>query len=201
MAKPNALNIRRYTDGKILFGQQNYGPEVGRKYGSEFLNIHRVDLQNALFDRAKNLGVEIKFSTKVAEVAINGGRVTSALGDIFEGDLVIGADGIWSRCREVLLGSQDKPNPTGDIAYRIILRATDIPDEDLRERVRKPAINIWFGPDSHVVSYSVRNGTMVNIVLMCPDDLPRDVSRKSGSVEELRQLFSNWDPMLACCSC
>lgn len=195
VAKPNALNIRRYSDGKILFREQDYGEYIERRYGSAFLDIHRVDLQNAMFYRAKELGVEFKFGCRITDVAMDEARVTSVSGELFEGDLIIGADGLWSRCREVLLGNQDKPSPTGDIAYRITLKATDIPDGELLDRVRTPAVNIWFGPDSHVVSYSVRNGTMINIVLMVPDDLPPDVSRKPGSVEELRQLFSNWDPM------
>jgi salicylate hydroxylase len=140
--------------------------------------------------------VEFKFGCRIIDVVMDDARVTSSCGDVFEGDVIIGADGLWSRCREVLLENHDKPTPTGDIAYRITLKASDIPEGPLRDRVTTPAINIWFGPDSHAVSYSVRNGTMINIVLMVPDDLPPNVSKQPGSVEEMRQLFSNWDPML-----
>ena len=196
IAKPDALNIRRYSDGKILFGEQDYGRYIEQKYGSAFVDIHRVDLQIALFNRAKELGVEFKFGCRVNDIEMDDARVISSSGDVFKADLIIGADGLWSRCREILLGNQDKPNPTGDIAYRITLKATDIPVGELRDRVANPALNIWFGPDSHVVSYSVRNGTTINIVLTAPDDLPPDVSKQPGSVEEVRQLFSTWDPVL-----
>jgi salicylate hydroxylase len=37
---------------------------------------------------------------------------------------------------------------------------------------------------------------MYNIVLLCPDNLPKDVARESGSVDEMRELFANWDPLL-----
>jgi salicylate hydroxylase len=195
IAKPDALNIRRYSDGKILFREQDYGEYIEQRYGSAFIDIHRVDLQSALFNRAKDLGVQFKFGCKIIDVDMDEARVTSLSGDVFEGDLIIGADGLWSRCREILLGNHDKPNPTGDIAYRITLNAKDIPVGELRDRVTKPALNIWFGPDGHAVSYSIRNGTMLNIVLMVPDDLPSDVSKQSGSIEEMRKLFSTWDPM------
>ena len=165
-----------------------------RKYGAPFANIHRVDLQKALYERARELGVNFRFGQQINEADINNGRVTSMDGESFEGDLIIGADGLWSKCREALLGRQDKPKATGDIVYRIILNADEIPDQDLKARVTNPEINFWLGPDSHVVSYSVRAGTMLNIVLMCPDDLPPEVSRKEGSCEELRELFSAWDP-------
>ena len=194
MAKPKCLNIRRYSDGKVLYGEQNFGMEMQQKYGAPFANIHRVDLQKALYERACQLGVDFRFGQRIAEADISNGRVTSMNGEIFEGDLIIGADGLWSRCREALLGRQDKPKATGDIVYRIILNADEIPDQDLKARVTNPEINFWFGPDSHVVSYSVRAGTMLNIVLMCPDDLAPDVSREEGSCEELRELFSAWDP-------
>jgi salicylate hydroxylase len=38
---------------------------------------------------------------------------------------------------------------------------------------------------------------MYNVVLLVPDDLPSDVSRQAGSVEEMRELFNDWDPILA----
>lgn len=155
-----------------------------------------MDLQNALFSRAKSLGIQFKFGCRIKDVVISDGKIVSSSGDVFQGDLVVGADGLWSRCREILSTNQEKPTPTGDVAYRITLNAADIPEGELRDRVTTPAINIWFGPDSHVVSYSVRDGSMVNIVLMVPDDLPPNVSKEAGSVDEMRQLFSTWDPML-----
>lgn len=165
-----------------------------RKYGAPFANIHRVDLQKALYERARELGVDFRFGQRIVDADISNRRVTSTDGESFEGDLIIGADGLWSTCREALLGKQDKPKATGDLVYRIILCADDIAEQDLKERVTNPEINFWFGPDSHAVSYSVRAGTMINIVLICPDDLPAEVSRQEGSCDELRALFSTWDP-------
>lgn len=165
-----------------------------RQYGAPFVNIHRVDLQQALWERARELGVDFVFDQRIAHVDIKNRTLTSTTRESFTGDLIIGADGLWSACREALLRKQDKPKATGDIVYRIILDAANIPDQDLRDRVTNPEINIWGGPDSHVVSYSVRAGTALNIVLMTPDDLPAEVSRQEGSCDELRQLFSTWDP-------
>lgn len=194
-ARPNSLNFRRYSDGKILFREQNYGPDMKRKYGSEVLNISRADVQKGLYHRAQELGVEFHFGTRVVEVDMDGGRVTSTAGLEFQGDLVIGADGIWSRCREVLLGKQDHPEATGDLVYRIILKAEDVPAGDLRDKITNPELNFWFGPDSHAISYSIRGGTVLGLGLVRPDDLPPGVSKKEGSVEEMKELFRDWDPM------
>jgi hypothetical protein len=37
---------------------------------------------------------------------------------------------------------------------------------------------------------------MYNLVLLCPDDLPKDVARQASSVGEMRKLFTSWDPIL-----
>ncbi|KFZ01515.1 hypothetical protein V500_00730 [Pseudogymnoascus sp. VKM F-4518 (FW-2643)] len=195
--RPSSMNFRRYSDGTILFREQNYGLGLKRKYGSETLNISRVDVQKGLYDRAKDLGVEFHFGTKVVEIDVDSGRVKSAAGLEFKGDLVIGADGIWSRCREVLLGKQDHPEATGDLVYRIIINAEDVPAGELRDKITNPELNIWFGPDCHAVSYSIRSGTALGLGLVRPDDLPPGVSKKEGSAEEMRELFRNWDPILA----
>lgn len=87
--------------------------------------------------------------------------------------------------------------PTGDLAYRVVLEAKDIDDPELREWVERPTVHFWIGPGAHAVGYSMRGGQMYNVVLLVPDDLPSDVSRQAGSVEEMRQLFNDWDPILA----
>ncbi len=37
---------------------------------------------------------------------------------------------------------------------------------------------------------------MFNLVLVTPDDLPPEVARQPGSLDEMRQLFKDWDPAL-----
>ncbi len=188
------LNIHRYSDGQLLYSEQAYGEKMQEAYGSPFVDVHRADLQLALADKAKSFGVDFRLAEKVVDVDFERCIVTSESGREFQGDLVVGADGLWSRCRELFLKKSDKPSPTGDVAYRIIINSKDMPDYDLREIVTNPSVNFWVGPGGHVVSYSVRSTDMFNIVFMYPDDLPADVSRKESSIEEMRELFKSWDP-------
>ncbi|KFY77354.1 hypothetical protein V499_03212 [Pseudogymnoascus sp. VKM F-103] len=174
-ARPSSMNFRRYSDGTILFREQNYAESLKKKYGSETLNISRVDVQKGLYDRAKELGVEFHFGTKVIEIDMDDGRIKSAAGQEFK----------------------DYPEATGDLVYRIILNAKDVPAGELRDKITNPELNIWFGPDCHAVSYSIRSGKALGLGLVRPDDLPAGVSKKEGSAEEMRELFRNWDPILA----
>lgn len=148
-----------------------------------------------MYARAVELGVTFHLGERVKAIDFSGPSVTTVSGNTYSGDLIVGADGLWSRCRECLLGVRDEPAPTGDLAYRIVLTLDDIDEEDLREWVEKPSVHFWIGPGAHVVGYSLRGGKMYNIVLLVPDDLPAGVSKQSGSVEEMRKLFEGWDPL------
>ena len=177
------------------------------RYRSPFLDVHRVDLQRALAARAEELGVKLELGRRVAGIEFEGGVVKTERSGIasgeegkeeeaYEADLIVAADGLWSRCRECWLGRRDAPLPTGDLAYRIVLAADSIGDPELRRWITEPKCRFWIGPDAHVVAYSVRNASLYNIVLLVPDDLPGDVAKQPGSLEEMRRLFAGWDPVL-----
>jgi salicylate hydroxylase len=112
-------------------------------------------------------------------------------------DLVVGADGINSRLREVFLGQSDPPTLTGDLAYRLLLDTDEMrKDEDLRHLVETPQVNFWLGPDAHAVNYVLKGGKLFNMVLLVPDDLPPDTKLAEGNVDEMRAYFRDWDPRI-----
>lgn len=197
-AEPTSLTVHRYT-GSILAHDDAFSTRIRQRYGAPFLDMHRCDLQLALYQRAKELGVEFKFGSRIADMELQLARpvVVTEEGRRFDADLIVAADGLWSRCRAKLLGRVDPPKPTGDLAYRVVLDLNQIQDPELRQWVSKPTCHFWIGPGAHAVGYSLRGGNMYNIVLLVPDDLPAGVSRQPGSVEEMKALFNGWDPILA----
>ncbi|KAI9037625.1 putative monooxygenase [Aspergillus affinis] len=199
-AEPTSLTVHRYT-GQILAQENEFDRNIRAKYNnSPFIDLHRVDLQQALFARAKDLGVTFHLDTRVERIDFATSTVytPSPQGRTFTGDLIVAADGLWSKCRECYEGRKDDPLPTGDLAYRIVLNAEQIrpEDADLRQWVESPQCHFWVGPGAHVVAYSLRGGKMFNIVLLVPDTLPPGVSRQAGSVDEMKALFTGWDPVL-----
>ncbi|KAI1340738.1 hypothetical protein F5Y15DRAFT_377793 [Xylariaceae sp. FL0016] len=195
-AEPTYLAVHRYSDGKVLALDENYNEKTRARYGAPFIDIHRVDLQKALAERAQDLGVKLQLGQRVTKLDFEAPCVHTEDGSSLDADLIVAADGLWSTCRDNFLDIKDFPRPTGDLAYRIVLTLDQIQDPELREMVRKPSCHFWVGPGSHVVAYSLRAGTMYNIVLLVPDDLPEGVRRQSGSVEEMKALFNDWDPIL-----
>ncbi|KAI1801521.1 putative monooxygenase [Daldinia bambusicola] len=195
-AIPSYLAVRRYDGTRVLAREDGYQKKILERYGAPFWDLHRADLQEALVRRARSLGVEIQLGADVQHVDFKRAAVTTQEGQVIQGDLVLGADGLWSRTRSSLLLHQLTPKPTGDLAYRIILNLEDINNPELRDLVSNPSVNFWIGPESHVVGYSLRQGRMYNLVLLRPDDLPEHVSRLAADVDEMRKLFEPWDPIL-----
>ncbi|KAF1954365.1 FAD binding domain-containing protein [Byssothecium circinans] len=204
--EPKTCTVYNYK-GKLLAHEDNFGANCRRKYNAPFADCHRGDLQGALVQRASELGVVVELGERVTGMNLDvkadgedGGRkrarVATATGKTFSADLVVAADGLWSTCRSIFLRQPDPPVPTGDLAYRIVLHTHDIRDEKLREMVREPGLRFWIGPDAHVVAYSMRGGSMYNVVLLVPDDLETGVTKTEGDLEEMRERFRGWDPVL-----
>ncbi|KAJ5132626.1 hypothetical protein N7448_006784 [Penicillium atrosanguineum] len=194
-AEPTKLTVHRYS-GQILAHDSTFDKNIRAKYDAPFVDLHRGDLQLALFARAKDLGVTFHFGERIERIDFDSTVVHSVAGKTFSGDLIIAADGLWSQCREAFVGKKDEPIPTGDLAYRIVLTADQISDPDLKALVENPEVHFWIGPGAHAVGYSLRGGQMYNIVLLVPDNLPPGVSKQAGSVEEMQKLFVGWDPIL-----
>lgn len=188
------FSILRF-DGRILALRSNYQDEIEKRYGSPIWCLHRVDLQKAMAERALELGVDLRLGTRIKDVDFDHATVITEVGDRFKGDLVLAADGLWSSTRNLLMGKTLLPKPTGDLAYRILLQLDKISEPDLLEWISNPAIRIWIGPKTHAVGYSIQAGKLYNLVLLVPDDLPKDVAKQKGDLGEMRKLFEGWDTM------
>ncbi|EYE97466.1 putative monooxygenase [Aspergillus ruber CBS 135680] len=194
-AEPTSVTVHRYS-GQVLAHEKGFDKNIRGKYPAPFVDLHRVDLQQALFARAKQLGVKFHMNERVERIDFDTTTVYVVSGNTYSSDLIIAADGLWSRCRECFLGRKDEPLPTGDLAYRIVLSAEQIEDPELKRLVENPEVHFWVGPGAHAVAYSLRGGRMFNVVLLVPDNLPPGVAREAGSIEEMRGLFGGWDPIL-----
>ncbi|KAH7379139.1 hypothetical protein DE146DRAFT_304687 [Phaeosphaeria sp. MPI-PUGE-AT-0046c] len=173
--------------------------------GSPFWDFHRANLHMGLLERALELGAVLRTNARVVDVEYepnSGGTSTIGIavcddGQRYKADLVVGADGINSKCREILLGHEDPPLLTGDLAYRLLLKTEDMmKDPELRGLVEDPQVNYWIGPDAHAVNYVLRGGKLFNMVLLVPDDMPAGANTLSGDVEEMRALYKDWDPRI-----
>ncbi len=117
--------------------------------------VHRADLVDLLSATARAAGVQVRLLQRVDTlVPGNRPRIVLATGDCRETDLVIGADGIHSAVRPVLNAAQ-RPFFTGQVAWRCIVpNITGNP----------PHARVHMGPGRHMVTYPLRDGTLLNVV-------------------------------------
>ncbi len=172
-------------------------PYAEQRYGNPYLHVHRADYHKILVKEAERLGVIIDLASSVTGIDFEKGTVHRSNKPDFQADLILGADGLKSVCRETLLGRPDPPRLTGDLAYRIVIKAKDmLARPELRCLIERPAINYWMGPNGHVVCYLLQGGGLYNIVLICPDNLPEMTNTAKADLQEMRDFFRNWDPRL-----
>ncbi|KAH8818381.1 hypothetical protein F5882DRAFT_512666 [Hyaloscypha sp. PMI_1271] len=197
--RPKQVNMRGWRGN--LISSMNFQDSASNYPGTFYWDFHRASLHQCLLDRAIELGAAVQCNSRVVDVRIcrDGERVWAVLesGREIEADLVVGADGINSKLREVMLGREDPAVPTGDLAYRLLLSTSEMmKDPELACLVTDPQVNYWLGPDMHAVNYVLKGGKLFNMVLLVPDDMPAGASTLEGNVEEMRALFKDWDPRI-----
>lgn len=152
--KPRKVNMRGWK-GELISDMDFH--EYERACGSPFWDFHRAELHAVLLARAKELGARVSTGKRVVDVRCSSrseeGSAAVAVcadGSRYAADLVVGADGVHSRCRELLLGREDPLLLTGDLAYRLLLdTALMREDPELKCFIDDPQVNYWIGPDAH----------------------------------------------------
>ncbi|CAE6464610.1 unnamed protein product [Rhizoctonia solani] len=200
-AVPQAIVFRRYKTG-VKVGGSVWGSKMECDHGSPYYHVHRADLHCMLYELAEQAGVTIRLASTVKSINPSAPSLTLSNGETMHCDLIVGADGVKSTIREVVVGGPDRPRPTGDAAYRAIIPAEQMRgDPELEALLENPEMTAWMGPGRHIMAYCIRNRQEYNMVLIHPDG--RDGSAPAveswtagGSVEEMRRDFSGWEPRI-----
>lgn len=183
-AFPDKLQVRCALSGKEL-GVLPLGRTTVQRYGAAYATIHRADLHGLLHggvqrytDAQLYQGVGIESFADASGQAGRAGvvpgaetvvSVSTTEGKEIEGDALIGADGLWSRTRLLLLGAQ-APRVTGHLAYRAL-----VPQSALPPSLRTRHVTAWLGPRLHMVQYPVRRGELQNLVVIVQGRAPANL--------------------------
>jgi len=187
--EPEGKTIRLWNSGETwpLF---DLGGVSRDRYGAPYLMIHRGDLQGLLVDAVRRQHPDaIRLGARFDAMEPSDDTVTLHFEDgrRATGSLGVGADGVHSRLRSVLFGS-DKPAFTGCMAWRGV-----IPAARLSPHLRDPIGTNWVGPGRHVIQYPLRRGELVNFVgVVERDDWTVETWTARGTREECAQDFDGW---------
>jgi len=168
------------------------GPAFRKRFGGYLYGvIHRADLHEVFLEACKaESNVELNVLRKALRYEEAGERVVVHMenGERVEGCALIGADGLWSKVRNQLLGDA-KPRVSGHIAYRAVLPRAEVP-EDLWQN----NVVLWAGPKTHLVHYPLRRGELYNLVAVFHSDKYEEGWNVYGDPEELERKFASERP-------
>ena len=180
-AAPARLVVRSATDGAEL-ASMGLGRDFETRYGAPYATVHRADLHDVLLAAARQGGAALTLSARVEAVTQTDGAVTlGTQGRQVEGGALIGADGLWSMVRSLVV-DDGPPRPAGHLAWRALAPSQALPAE-----LRIGDVNVWLGPALHAVAYPVRGGDFLNVVVVVQGRRAGDPKQwdHSGKREEL----------------
>jgi salicylate hydroxylase len=162
-------------------------------YGYPYGVIYRVDLHQVFLEACQALpNISLRTSSKVESFDQDASRVSVRIagGKTLQGDALVGADGLWSRIRERVVGD-GKPRVSGHIAYRAVLKREDVP-----QHLWNDDVLLWGGEKTHLVHYPLRRGELFNLVAVFHSNKYDEGWNTFGDTAELNERFSQAVPQV-----
>ncbi len=187
-ARPDALVVHSADSGSEL-ARMPLGDTMQQRYGAPYFCVHRADLHGLLLEavRARGTGALVT-AARIAQVETSDDLVCMSSNDAraWEGEAIVGADGLWSLVRRQLdtPSAAQSPRVTSHTAWRSLIEQAKLP-----AAMRRRQVDVWLGPRLHAVAYPVRGGDWLNVVVIA-ESAPAGDARdwdQASSIAALRQ--------------
>ena len=186
----NLILIDALTDREIA--RISCGETFRRHFRAPYTVVHRRDLHGVLLDACrKREEIALHTSKELVDFSERGKGVIAKFSDgsEYEGVALIGADGLRSRVREIVIGD-GPPRPAGHVTYRGV-----VPFDQVKDQSHFDDMVIWVGPDLHFVQYRLRGGTVMNnVATVVSKKFARGEREHYGGPDELMETFSRTTP-------
>src|SRR6516165_106391 len=177
--RPLGTHQRRWQDGRTL-QRAPLNPLCEELYGAPHMTIHRADLLAAI--AAAFPAERVCLGHPLVGLADRGDSTEAWFenGVRITVDVLVGADGIHSTVRNLLLGKEE-PAFAGCVAYRGL-----VPVERIADLGLELGSQSWVGPGGHFVHYFVSRGRLLNFVGWT----------ERATIGRALQAFAGWHPQL-----
>ncbi|SNX82161.1 related to Salicylate hydroxylase [Melanopsichium pennsylvanicum] len=206
LESPNCRNLYEYNmSGKLVLDRPLNTIDM---FGAPWLLNHRVSLHKELLylatsDDAALPGEPAKLylSSKVVQVDGEAGVITLADGTTFQGDIIVGGDGIKSVLQQYVLGRPANAKPSGHSAYRLLIPFENLGklnNQEINTSLANPSITMYVGQDRRLVCYTCKydGRDLMNVVAIIPDQGLFESSTESwsaqGSLTDLAASFADF---------
>jgi salicylate hydroxylase len=187
-ARPDALVVHSAESGSEL-ARMPLADAMQQRYGAPYFCVHRADLHGLLLDAVRTRGTgTLVTGAQIKQVETSDDLVCLSSTDAraWEGEAIVGADGLWSLVRRQLdcASAAQPPRVTGHTAWRALIEQSRLP-----AALRRKQVDVWLGPRLHAVAYPVRGGDWLNVVVIA-ESAPAGDARdwdQSSSIAALKQ--------------
>ena len=184
---PPGLGMNDVLTGETIV-RVPLGSTATAAYGFPYGVIYRADLHDVFLRACQALpnitlrtGAKLDTFSQTADAV----KVSLVSGETLQASALIGADGMWSRVRESIVGD-GKPRVSGHIAYRAVLKREDVPPH-----LWSDDVVLWGGEKTHLVHYPLRRGELFNLVAVFHSNKYDEGWNSFGDAAELTTRFAN----------
>ncbi|KAF2966909.1 hypothetical protein GQX73_g6652 [Xylaria multiplex] len=170
--------------------------------------IHRVHLHDELKRRALSedgpgIPVELRLQSRVIRVNSSSSTVVLESGELVQGDVLIGADGVHSKTRAAVPGGGIKARSSGKSAFRFLLsRERVLEDPEIAQFAKRDGeLVIWYDKDRRVVMYPCDKNRLLNFICIHPTTEGEtkhgtDEWNSVASKKKLIEVYAKFDELL-----
>ncbi|KAK7899774.1 hypothetical protein LTR67_003519 [Exophiala xenobiotica] len=195
--------LTEYTStGELLRDMDMQGPS--QIWQHTWLLAHRIKLHDTLKKMAQSTElpgtpVKLHLSSAVVDVDPSAAIITTVDGSTIHGDVVIGADGVGSRCRAWIAGEgAAKVFGSGKSAFRFLIERSAVLNDPVTRKFAEEDGNlvIWYGSDRRIVMYPTSDDTLLNFVCIHPESESEagDGYNTKATHDMLLQVYRDFDP-------
>jgi salicylate hydroxylase len=164
------------------------------KYGERYICGHRADLMASLLRALPPECVRTGSRVVAYEETTRDVRVELAGGEEVRGDLLVGADGLRSQIRTLLMGEREA-RATGVVVWRGLIPRATVPER------YDAKIMFWLGPHRHALLYPLRHAGHPDSVYSLSAFVPatevhRESWTASGDLADLHASLADASPAI-----
>ncbi|TIA66558.1 FAD/NAD(P)-binding domain-containing protein [Aureobasidium pullulans] len=200
-ANPMLRHTEYATDGSQIRSLDL--TESNKQWQHQWLLAHRIHLHAELQRLVKSRDgpgrpVDLRYSCTVKDLNCDTATAILDNDESVEGDVIIGADGVFSAARTKVKGGHLRPFSSGKSAFRFLVKKQDALDDPLTRKFaeRDGELVMFLGPDSKIVAYPCKNNELLNFVCIHPSEktsAPADDWNTGGSKKALLDVYADFD--------
>ncbi|MCG6858573.1 MAG: FAD-dependent monooxygenase [Salaquimonas sp.] len=194
---PSAIQVMSASSGRQIVAIP-LGTHATERYGRPYLVVHRADLQQVLASAcADNPDIHLHMESRLDDVATHANGVTALVRqgtamNEFTGLALVGADGVRSRLRELHFEA-GPPIYSGLTAWRALISAELLAGKGSGGG-NTESTQLWLAPNAHAITYPVRGGRYLNVVVITRAPLEAQSASDSDGAGEVKAAVRNWAP-------